>query len=104
MPGTIVSPGGRAAQARGPAAGGVVVGERDDVQPGRGRGGEQVGGAVGAVGHRGVGVQVDAHAAQPAAPGAARPRIGQSPSHGRPGRVRGIGCGVVPPPEVSGAA
>ncbi|SCD65915.1 hypothetical protein GA0115236_11606 [Streptomyces sp. IgraMP-1] len=45
----------------GVAAGGVVVGERDDVQALRGGGAYQRGGGVRAVRRRGVGVQVDAH-------------------------------------------
>ena len=51
----------------GPPCGGVVVGERDDVQPGTDGGGEQLGRCVGAVGDRGVGVQVDPHQ-RPACP------------------------------------
>lgn len=45
----------------GVAAGGVVVGERDDVQSGGGRVADECGGGVRAVGGGGVGVQVDAH-------------------------------------------
>ena len=61
MPGTTVSPGGRAASAARPAGGRVVVGERDDVEPGGAGGRQQLGRALGAVGHRGMGVQVDPH-------------------------------------------
>ena len=45
----------------GVAAGGVVVGERDDVQAGGGGVAHQLGGGVRTVGGGGVGVQVDAH-------------------------------------------
>ena len=51
----------------GVAADGVVVGERDDVQPGRGGVAHQLGGGVRAVRRGGVGVQVDAHDADSSA-------------------------------------
>lgn len=54
-------PRGQRGTRLGMPADGVVVGERDDVQP-RGRGtSHQLGGGVRTVRRRGVGVQIDAH-------------------------------------------
>jgi hypothetical protein len=43
-----------------PAVGRVVVGERDDLEPGVARGDDDLGGRLGAVARRRVGMQVDA--------------------------------------------
>jgi hypothetical protein len=56
--------GGQGVERLGPARHGVVVGERDDVQPGRGRGPHQRSRRLGAVGGRAVGVEVDEHGAR----------------------------------------
>lgn len=47
------------------SAGGVVVGQRDDVETGRGGIAHQLGRGVRTVGSGGVGVQIDAHYATP---------------------------------------
>ena len=60
-PVTSVSPAGSAAIASRVPTGGVVIGQRDDVQPGRGGVPHQLGGRVRTVGGRGVAVQIDAH-------------------------------------------
>ena len=54
-------PGGQCGDRLGVAAGGVVVGQRDDVETGGGGVPHQFGGGVRTVRCPGVGVQVDAH-------------------------------------------
>ena len=86
MPGTTVSPAGRAAAAAAQPRGGVVVGERDDVEPGGlAAAASRSAGALGAVGDRGVGVQVDPHR---------RPACRTPSGRHRPAaRVAGHACG-----------
>ena len=75
--------GGPGGQRRLPAAGVVVIGDRDDVEPGGHRGGHQFGRGVRSVGGRGVGVQVDEHRVHPACRG--RETAAGPPTHrGRP--------------------
>ena len=79
-PGTRVRPGGSAAAASSMPAVGVVVGQRDDVKPGRGSPPYDVRRRLGAVGGRRVGVQIDAHrghATGDPARGSRRRRAGQ---------------------------
>jgi hypothetical protein len=58
-------PGGQRGAGLRVAPGGVVVGQRDHVESGRGGVAHQVGRGVRAVGGGGVGVQIDAHAQPP---------------------------------------
>jgi len=55
-------PGGQGGKRLAVSTGRVVIGERDDVQPGSGGVAHQLGGGVRTVGGGGVGVQIDAHA------------------------------------------
>ncbi len=64
-PGHQRQSGGQGREGLAVSAHGVVVGQRDHVQPGAGGAQHQLGGGVRTVGGRGVGVQVDAHSLAP---------------------------------------
>ena len=65
MPGTSVSPGRQRRGAAGVPGHGVVIGQRDHVQPGRASLAHHLSGRAAAVRGRAVAVQIRSHASRP---------------------------------------